>query len=244
MIAAVGTYTESTGLTSAWSETMARYTPSLSPDHADKPQILLVPGLNDSGPEHWQTRWEAELPDAQRVQLGQWDDPVRNLWVNRLNLAVHKAGKPVILVAHSLGCHAVAWWAEFEQTIRSFPVVGALLVAPPGVEGPEADQRLRRFGPVIQGRLPFQSLLVASEDDSYASLGQAKRMARKWGSQLINAGPLGHINADSGIGSWPYGKFLLRQLMRMVGPDAEAAVRDPVAAHRKRWVDSVSAVSI
>lgn len=223
---------------------MARYTPSPSPDHADEPRILLVPGLNDSGPEHWQTRWEAELPDAQRVQLGQWDDPVRNLWVNRLNLAVHKAGRPVILVAHSLGCHAVAWWAEFEQTIRSFPVVGALLVAPPDVEGPAADLRLRRFGPVIQGRLPFQSLLVASEDDPYASLGQAKRMARKWGSQLINAGPLGHINADSAIGSWPYGKFLLRQLMRMVAPDTEAAVSDPVARHRQRWVDSVSGVSM
>ena len=208
-------------------------------DHSHLPQVLLVPGLNNSGPDHWQTRWENELPDAKRVQLGKWDDPIRNHWINQLNLAIHKAGRPVILVAHSLGCHAVAWWAEFEQTVRSFPVVGALLVAPPDVESSNVDGRLKRFGPLIQGRLPFHSLLVASEDDPYAPWGQSKRMARKWGSQLIGAGPLGHINADSGIGSWPYGKFLLRQLLRSAAPDIEAASRDPVAFHQQRWIDTL-----
>ncbi len=212
-------------------------------DHTHLPQVLLVPGLNNSGPDHWQTRWENELPDATRVQLGKWDDPIRNHWINQLNLAIHKAGRPVILVAHSLGCHAVAWWAEFEQTVRSFPVVGALLVAPPDVESSNVDSRLKRFGPLIQGRLPFHSLLVASEDDPYAQWGQSKRMARKWGSQLIDAGPLGHINADSRIESWPYGKFLLRQLLRTAAPDIEAASSDPVAFHQQRWVDSVMAAS-
>lgn len=207
------------------------------------PQVLLVPGINNSGPDHWQTRWENELPNAKRVQLGNWDDPIRNHWVNQINLAIHKTGRPVILVAHSLGCHAVACWAECQQTVRSFPVVGALLVAPPDVEGAEVDHRLRRFGPVIQGRLPFHSILVASEDDPYAQWGQSKRMARKWGSQLINTGPLGHINADSGIGSWPYGKFLLRQLLRTAGPDIEAASSDPIALHQQRWVDSVIAAA-
>jgi uncharacterized protein len=218
---------------------MARYERTPHLDHTHLPQVLLVPGLNNSGPDHWQTRWENELPDAKRVQLGKWDDPIRNHWINQLNLAIHKAGRPVILVAHSLGCHAVAWWAEFEQTVRSFPVVGALLVAPPDVESSNVDGRLKRFGPLIQGRLPFHSLLVASEDDPYAPWGQSKRMARKWGSQLIDAGPLGHINADSGIGSWPYGKFLLRQLLRTAAPDIEAASGDPVAFHQQRWIDTL-----
>ncbi|PKP90680.1 MAG: esterase [Alphaproteobacteria bacterium HGW-Alphaproteobacteria-14] len=222
---------------------MAKYERIPPLEQSQLPQVLLVPGLNNSGPDHWQSRWEKELPDAKRVQLGQWDDPARNQWVNQLNLAIHKAGRPVILVAHSLGCHAVAWWAEFEQTVRSFPVVGALLVAPPDVEKAEVDHRLRRFGPVIQGRLPFNSLLVASEDDPYAAWGQSKRMARKWGSQLINAGPLGHINADSDIGGWPYGKFLLRQLLRTAAPDIEAASQDPITFHQQRWVDSVMAAA-
>lgn len=222
---------------------MATYEHTPSNDVALLPQILLVPGINNSGPDHWQSRWENELPSAKRVELGRWDDPVRNHWINQLNLAIHKAGRPVVLVAHSLGCHAIAWWAEFEQTVRCFPVVGALLVAPPNVEGAEVDHRLRRFGPVIQGRLPFHSMVVASSDDPYASWGQSKRMSRKWGSQLIDAGSLGHINAASSIGSWPYGRFLLRRLLRAAGPDIEAVTNDPVALHQQRWIDSVMTVA-
>ncbi len=208
---------------------MARYERIPAPKETPQPQILLVPGLNNSGPEHWQTHWEHELPDASRVELGCWDNPDRNLWVNRLNLAIHKATAPVVLVAHSLGCHAAAWWAEYEQPARSGKVSGALLVAPPDVEGAKVDPRLKRFGPLIQGRLPFRSLLAASTDDPYAPIGQSKRMARKWGRQLIDTGPLGHINAASGIANWPYGKFLLRQLIRTIGGAIETAAGDPVA---------------
>lgn len=221
---------------------MARYERIPAPKDTPQPQILLVPGLHNSGPEHWQSHWERELPEASRVELGCWDDPDRNLWVNRLNLAIHKATAPVILVAHSLGCHAVAWWAEYEQASRDADkVIGALLVAPPDVESAGVDPRLKRFGPLIPGRLPFRSLLVASTDDPYAAMGQSKRMARKWGSQLVDAGPLGHINAASGIGNWPYGKFLLRRLIRTMGETIETAAGDPVAAHQRRWMQSVTA---
>lgn len=221
---------------------MARHERIPAPTEPISPSILLVPGLNNSGPQHWQSHWEAELPDASRVELGCWDDPDRNLWVNRLNLAIHKASAPVILVAHSLGCHAAAWWAEYEQASQlGSKVAGALLVAPPDVERAGVDPRLARFGPLIQGRLPFRSLLVASLDDPYAAMGQSKRMARKWGSQLIDAGPLGHINADSGIGNWPYGKFLLRQLIRTIGGAIGAATGDPIAAHQRRRAQSVMA---
>lgn len=220
---------------------MARYERIPAPRHPPDPRILIVPGLGDSGPSHWQSRWVEDLPNASRVALGRWDDPERNHWVNRLDLAIDKADGPIVLVAHSLGCHAVAWWAEYEQPPRGDKVVGALLVAPPDVEGPAVDPRLKRFGPLIQGHLPFRSVLVASLDDPYATMGQAKRMARKWGSQLIDAGPLGHINADSRIGSWPYGKFLLRQLIRNIGAEIEVAASDPVAAHRHRWARSVMA---
>jgi predicted alpha/beta hydrolase family esterase len=221
---------------------MARYERIPAPTDPITPHILLVPVLNNSGPQHWQSHWEAELPNASRAQLGCWENPDRSLWVNRLNLAIHKASAPVILVAHSLGCHAAAWWAEYEQASQhGGKVAGALLVAPPDVERAGVDARLARFGPLIQGRLPFRSLLVASLDDPYAAMGQSKRMARKWGSQLIDAGPLGHINADSGIGNWPYGKFLLRQLIRSTGGANEAATGDPIAAHQPRWAQSVMA---
>lgn len=182
------------------------------------PLILIVPGLNDSGPDHWQSRWTRELPDCERVDLGMWDDPHRNTWVNKLNHAIHGANRPVILVAHSLGCHAVAWWAQYERPFLGRPVVGALLVAPPDVEKDGVDPRIARFGPLVSGRLPFRSILAASQNDPYASFGQSKRMARKWGSRLVDAGPIGHINVASGIGNWPYGKYLLNHLIAEATP--------------------------
>lgn len=180
---------------------------------AQEPLVLLVPGLNNSGPGHWQTLWEQELSQCQRVELGMWDNPHRNSWVNQLNLAIYRAGRPVILVAHSLGCHAVAWWAEYERPSICNPVAGAMLVAPPDVESEEVDPRLKRFAPLAGARLPFSSIVVASRNDPYARFGHAKRFARKWGSRLIDAGPFGHINARSGIGDWPYGQYLLSQLI-------------------------------
>jgi predicted alpha/beta hydrolase family esterase len=118
------------------------------------PIILTVPGIDNSGPDHWQTLWEQTLPDCHRVDLGLWSDPHRNTWVNKLALAIQRAhesaGRPVVLVAHSLGCLAVAWWAEYERLANGLhapdlPVIGALLVAPPDVEDGVKDRRLTRF---------------------------------------------------------------------------------------------------
>lgn len=182
------------------------------------PLLLLVPGIDNSGPAHWQTIWERERDDCSRVDLGCWNEPQRNLWATKLSAAIAFASRPVILVAHSLGCHAIGWWNALD-TWPAGKVLGALLVAPPEVERAPIDERLKPFGPVPRQRLPFPSLLVASQNDPYASFGRAKRMARIWGSQLIDAGPLGHINAESGVRDWPYGQFLLRRLMAAVTPE-------------------------
>ncbi len=184
----------------------------------NKPLVLIVPGLNNSGPRHWQTLWEREHGDCERVDLGMWDQPHRNTWVNKLNAAIHASSRPVILVAHSLGCHAVAWWNALERPAADSKVLGALLVAPPQVEGPEIDARIAGFAPVVRQRLPFTSILAASQNDRYITFGQAKRLARIWGSRLVDVGPLGHINADSGIGDWPYGRYLLERLAAAVAP--------------------------
>ncbi len=185
-----------------------------TPRLAEDPLILTVPGLNNSNEHHWQTRWEASLPECERVDLGMWDDPHRNTWVNKLNLAVHRARRPVILVAHSLGCLAVAWWAEYERPAWGNPVVGALLVAPPDVEREGVDPRLARFAPAPRRALPFPTFLAASENDPYCSLRTARGLARDWGATFAYAGSIGHINADSGIEDWAFGQLLLAQLVR------------------------------
>ncbi len=179
---------------------------------AKNPLILTVPGLGASGPGHWQTRWEETLPDCRRVDLGLWDDPHRNTWVNKINLAVQRSDRPVVLVAHSLGCLAVAWWAEYEQPTDG-KVIGALLVAPPDVEERPIDRRLTRFAPVPPSELPFPAIVVASRDDPYMPFGQASRLARTWGARFADAGAVGHINAQSDIGDWTFGRLLLNRLL-------------------------------
>ena len=188
------------------------------PSAETEPLVLLIPGLNDSGPDHWQSHWQRELPHAERVELGMWDDPHRNTWVNQLNLAIHRAGRPVVLVAHSLACHVVSWWAEYERPGPDGLVKAALLVAPPDVEHDGVDPRLARFAPVMPRALPFPSVLAASRDDPWIAFGRARRLARIWKSRFVDAGWLGHINADSGVRDWPFGLFLLRQLKAAAEP--------------------------
>nr|WP_242653584.1 alpha/beta hydrolase [Sphingomonas jatrophae] len=184
------------------------------------PTILTVPGLGGSGPAHWQTLWEQSRNDTIRAELGSWDAPSRNAWVTRLDQAIRNAAAPVILVAHSLGCHAVAWWATLTGQPWGWPVAGALLVAPPDVDQADACVSLRRFAPAPRESLPFPSILVASDDDPYCSLQRSFDLARHWGSTFEDAGPLGHINAASGLGFWQDGQALLD---RLIGASEQSA---------------------
>ena len=188
----------------------------------DAPLILTVPGLGSSGPTHWQSAWESSLDlDVARVDLGSWDDPHRNTWVNKLNLAIRRADRPVVLVAHSLGCLAVAWWVEYEALVEEHNVVGALLVAPPEADaefaGREPDLRLARFAPTPRSVFPFPSIVVASRDDPWIGFGRARSLAEAWGSRFADAGQTGHINADSGLGDWAFGRLLLDQVIARAG---------------------------
>ena len=178
------------------------------------PLILLVPGHADGGPSDWMKAWERQRSDCRRLDLGTWDRPHRNTWVNKLNLAIHRAQRPVVLVAHDIACLAVAWWAEYEQPSRGNPVVSAMLVAPPDVDRPGTDPRLARFGACPRKALPFPSFLVASDNDDYCQLRTARMLAQDWGSRFVFAGTVGHINADSGLGDWVFGQELLGRLLR------------------------------
>lgn len=193
-------------------------------ENAAGPTILTVPGLNNSGPSHWQSLWERFRGDTLRVELGQWDRPHRNSWVTKLDQAIRTAQAPVILVAHSLGCQAVAWWAELSGQPYGWPVAGALLVAPADVDRHDAPAEIAGFAPSPAQVLPFPSILVASRDDPWIELGRARALAGQWGSHFVDVGCQGHINAASGIGDWQEGQDLLDRLI-----DAASGVRTPAA---------------
>jgi uncharacterized protein len=170
--------------------------------------ILIIPGLGGSGPDHWQSRWQAKLSTARRVAQNDWEHPVLGDWRAAIAAAVAKAERPVILVAHSLGAVAAADVAgELGDKVK-----GAFLVAPPSIRSiKEIDAIDPRFAETPLTALPFPSVLVASRDDPFATFAESEDFARAWKSEISDAGNAGHINSESGHGPWPEG------LMRLAG---------------------------
>jgi hypothetical protein len=199
---------------------------SFAPFEGVSPTILTVPGLGGSGPSHWQTLWEQARPDTVRVELGMWNTPHRNAWVTRLDEAIRRAEAPVVLAAHSLGCLAVAWWAQLSPQPYGWPVAGALLVAPADADRAGAQQELKAFAPTPRVPLPFPSIVVASSDDPWVSIERAHSMAADWGSLFVDAGPQGHLNAASGIGWWREGQVLLDRVL-LASCDRSGQARAP-----------------
>jgi predicted alpha/beta hydrolase family esterase len=173
-----------------------------------RPRVLIVPGWGDSGPEHWQSLWENANPDFHRVAQRDWLYPICSEWVETLEREIRAAGGPVVLVAHSLGCLAIAHCAG----AHALPVHGALLVTPPDVERPDFPPVIEGFAPIPRASLPFPSILVASHNDRFTDIARAAELARAWGSRLVDAGASGHLNGDSGFGPWPLGESLLAEL--------------------------------
>lgn len=191
----------------------------------DTPPLLIVPGLGNSGADHWQSHWERARADNRRADLGRWDAPEPKSWIAGLDAAISAAARPVLLVAHSLGCHAVARWARQAGPHAARAVAGALLVAPPELDRGAIDPRLLSFAPASRDILPFPSVLVASRNDPYIDMTRARRLAFFWGSGFADAGAVGHINAESGLGDWSFGRFLLHRLGR---PGAENPAGHPL----------------
>lgn len=169
---------------------------------------LILPGLNGSGPQHWQTIWEQKHPNFRRVNEPDWANPDRETWIKNLEEAVKLAGPDTILVAHSLACLQVVHWSARTK----LKIHAAFLVAPPNPNRPGAPKEILGFVPVPRVHLGFKSLLVVSENDPYADLNYSQDCAATWGSELINIGKAGHINPDSGFGDWPQGLNYLKGL--------------------------------
>jgi predicted alpha/beta hydrolase family esterase len=189
-----------------------------------KPHVVIVPGSPDSDPNHWQSHWEI-LPQSSRADLG-GSGPIPQLheWVPALDQALGEAPRPAIVVAHDLGCLTLGWWAALRRnnSLRA-NLTGALLVAPPDVDAVDANDRIRDFRPMPRVRLPFRTILVASRSDRFATYERSRAMAAAWGSELVDAGDAGHLDARSRLGEWSFG---LKLLARLMGSDPDRLVAE------------------
>jgi predicted alpha/beta hydrolase family esterase len=173
--------------------------------------VLLLPGWENSGPQHWQTQWEKRHGYV-RVEQHDWIKPLRGDWLAQLEEAVLSRDEPAVLVAHSLGCILTAAWSALSKNTHR--VKAALLVAPGDVERPEIREQLPTWSPIELHALAFPSVLLASRDDPHCEFERARLFAYAWGAQFMDYGECGHINADSGLASWPEGHVLLQDLMK------------------------------
>jgi uncharacterized protein len=170
---------------------------------------FIIPGLGNSGPEHWQTFFEKSSDNFQRINQQEWDAPACNDWVTTIDNAISGYDPAtVILIGHSLGCTTIAHWAAQSNKI----IKGALLVSPSDIETPVYTFPATGFDPIPKTKINFPTIVVASTDDPWVSIERAKYFADQWGSKFVNIGNAGHINAESGHGPWHRGLEILQQL--------------------------------
>lgn len=181
------------------------------------PTILIVPGLRDHMPDHWQTLLEPKLARATTVPRMERDKLSCAAWVAMLDTSLARIEGPVVLVAHSGGCMIVAHWAQRHAR----PIKGALLATPPDFDSPlpagyPTPEVLRQNGwlPAPRARLPFPSIVAASSNDPLARLERVEALAEAWGSRLVNVGSVGHLNPAAGYGPWPRAEAFIRELSR------------------------------
>jgi len=176
----------------------------------DPVRVLVVPGLHDSGPTHWQTWLQRQSRRSLRVQQHDWGEPDLDRWAERIGATL--AGQPParwIAVAHSFGCLALARYLARAAGMPSDParpLRAALLVAPADPGKFSAEPLLR------SGRLPLRSTLIGSETDPWMSGSEARRWAGLWGARFITLGDAGHINVEAGFGPLPQAQAIVADM--------------------------------
>ncbi|MBB1074150.1 alpha/beta hydrolase [Rhodoferax sp. 4810] len=170
---------------------------------AQRFEFVLVPGRFNSGPQHWQSIWEQELPIWRRVTQANWNDPDTHRLNGSLRRLLGQISRPALLVGHSLGALASVCLA----TELPGKVAGVMLVAP------AEPAKFHAEDDVPGTLLGVPSVLVASHTDPFMSFPRAEYWAGVWGSELVDLGEAGHINVDSGFGSWRYGLEVLNRLV-------------------------------
>lgn len=169
---------------------------------------LIVPGLNNSGPGHWQTHWEQRLHSAVRVEQKYWDKPDIDVWADEIALAI-KRQNPRWIIAHSFGClSTLRALTRNGSEYYGSSVEGLFFVAP-------ADPD--KF--VVRHLLPKKALtiptvVVGSKTDPWFGWEKLVVLAKQWQVPLFSAGDAGHINIESGHGDWQDGWNLFQQFQK------------------------------
>lgn len=157
--------------------------------------LLDILTLSDGGdpPPSWAREWAESVAVYAHVDVGPRRAARRNVWATRLDEAVRRAERPVVIVAYGVSCFALAWWARLSPTPYFERIAGALLVRPLGPGVSASSQGARDYvGPRMP--LPFRSIVVGDGERDR----RAATVARAWGSEFV--GFDGFARDDDGLG--------------------------------------------
>ncbi len=131
----------------------------------------------------------------------------RNLSAARIDAAIARADRAVLLIAEGAECAAAAWWARLSPASYVSRVAGALMLAP--------HDRAHATGFASpRSALPFPSIVVGADDVS-------QRLADEWGSRLVD-GPLA---IGQGAPSGRFQAIIARFTSAIVESDVQSAER-------------------
>ena len=152
----------------------------------DKQPLFVVVPHDRQEYEAWSADTADETSNVHVADMGDWEQPERNIWVNRLNRALCRPERPVILIAYGVSCLTLAWWAEFERPAVDSPVQQAFLVDPPDRVG-GIDARVAQFGHWPERPFAFSASLVTSGESLGHRKAAHRALADMWGCAYVDA---------------------------------------------------------
>jgi len=169
---------------------------------------VFVAGYGNSEQEHWQKLWFNKTKNSYWVEQKDWENPNKDLWIEKLDNTLLHVKTPILFIAHSIGCHTVVEWVK--KYYKNQKIIGALFVAPPDTSRENFPKEIKGYENTPLKKLPFKSVCILSSDDPYSNLIKSELLADKWGSKVVYVGEKGHINLASNLGYWEEGRDILR----------------------------------
>ena len=195
-------------------------------------RLLVVPGLHDSGPAHWQSLLQSGHRAAVRVRQHDWTRGDLDRWAERIGQTLQAPGgtNHWLAVAHSFGCLALARQLALQPACG---IRAALFVAPADPRRFAADTVLPRTA------LPVPTTMVVSENDPWMDADTARVWGDRWGSRCVSLGMAGHINAESGFGPFPFARRWIAAATQRLAREQRVAEQRDADSSVREWPQAV-----
>ncbi len=169
-------------------------------------RVLILHGWGGSDYPHWQAQLASKVACNYGVVafplLKNPHFPSRNVWLKQLRELMFEF-KPNIVVCHSLANTLWFWYAN-ELGLEENILDKLYLVAIPSLKTKE--DTISTFFPCTKPKslLAKEVKIVASDNDKWCEVSEIEELASYYSASLKVLPNAGHINADSGYGSWKW----------------------------------------